>query len=87
MELVHRWWNGKWGRLARRDVWLEQDTTWHVRARQGDADNPGKTKAWTFASRGDADQLVGRLLAAEPTDDWRDITTISAQAPIRDQRG
>jgi hypothetical protein len=85
MELVQRWWNGKWGRLARRDVWLEQDSTWHVHARQGGVDSPTKDKTWTFANRAEADDMVRRLLAAEPTDDWRDITEISAKPPIRDQ--
>jgi hypothetical protein len=36
MDLVGRWWNGQYGRLARRDTWLTSDgRTWHVRARQG----------------------------------------------------
>jgi hypothetical protein len=83
VELVQRWWNGRFGRLARRDVWLERDTTWRVRARDGDGDSP--TKTWTFNNRAEADALVHRLITAEPADGWKDITDISSQSPKRDQ--
>jgi hypothetical protein len=83
VELVQRWWNGRFGRLARRDVWLERDTTWRVRARQGDGDSPIKT--WTFDNRAQADALVHRLITAEPADGWKDITDVSARSPKRDQ--
>jgi hypothetical protein len=83
MQLVQRWWNGRFGRLARRDVWLEEGTVWQVRARKGDGDS--RIKTWTFTNRTEADALVQRLLAVEPVDGWRDITDISANAntPIR----
>jgi hypothetical protein len=84
VELVQRWWNGRFGRLARRDVWLEQGTVWRVRARQGDGDSPMKT--WTFTNRAEADVLVQRLVTAEPADGWRDITDISANARTRDRQ-
>jgi hypothetical protein len=83
VQLVQRWWNGRFGRLARRDVWLEQGTVWRVRARQGDGDSP--TKAWTFTDRAEADVMVQRLLTAQATDEWRDITSASSGAPIRDR--
>lgn len=84
MQLVQRWWNGRFGRLARRDVWLEQGTVWRVRARQGDGDSPMKT--WTFTERSEAEALVQRLLTVKPGDEWRDLTDISANAPIRDRQ-
>jgi hypothetical protein len=48
VQLVQRWWNGRFGRLARRDIWLEQDTTWQVRSRKGDGASPATT--WRFES-------------------------------------
>ena len=77
MELVKRWWNGRYGRIARRDIWLERDTTWHVRARQGDGDSPSKT--WTFPDQAQADALVQQLLDTAP-DDWKDITDASSSS-------
>jgi hypothetical protein len=46
MDLVGRWWNGRWGRLARRDVWLRRRTVWEVEARQGENDD-GKSQRST----------------------------------------
>jgi hypothetical protein len=34
-RLVRHWFNGKWGRLARRDVKIFVDVSWWVEARQG----------------------------------------------------
>lgn len=36
--LLNHWWNGSWGRLTRRDVWLEElpDGRFLVRWRGGD---------------------------------------------------
>lgn len=38
MELIGHWWNGQWGTLGRRDVWLEQldDGRFRVRWRGRD---------------------------------------------------
>lgn len=38
MQLVTHWWNGTWGTMTRRDVWLEQldDGRFQVRWRGGD---------------------------------------------------
>lgn len=56
---------------------------WRVRARQGDGDSPMKT--WTFTERSEAEALVQRLLTVKPGDEWRDLTDISANAPIPDR--
>jgi hypothetical protein len=38
-EFRGRWWNGAYGRMARKDLWLWQDgAMWTVGARHGDAD-------------------------------------------------
>ena len=71
MELVQRWWNGRFGRLARRDIWLEREVIWHVKARNGDGDSP--IKAWAFSDHDDAQDLVQRLLA-KGGDGWRNLT-------------
>ncbi|MFI6129448.1 hypothetical protein [Micromonospora sp. NPDC051141] len=70
-EIVRRWWNGAWGRLARRDVWLVRQTTWQVVARAGDTET-GKVLRWTYDSPGEAEAMVDRLLRAESTGRWRE---------------
>jgi hypothetical protein len=54
-----------------------------VWARQHDGDSPMRT--WTFSNRAAADTPVQPLLAADPTDDWREISDISANSPGRDR--
>ena len=68
-DLVQRWWNGRWGRLARRDVRLTHQQRWTVEALDGGAE--GKVKTWTFDSEDQARELVTRLLAVG--DGWREI--------------
>jgi len=71
MELVQRWWNGRFGRLARRDIWLEREVIWHVRARNGDGDS--KIKAWTYTDRNQAEAMVDRLRSTGG-DGWKNLT-------------
>jgi hypothetical protein len=75
MRLVQRWWNGRFGRLARRDIWLEHDEVWHVRARQGDGES--RIKSWTYPTRQDADAMLHRLRETGG-DGWTDITAASS---------
>ncbi len=49
METVGRWWNGTWGRLARRDVYLRIGTVSEVEAREGGAE--GRSRTWQFETR------------------------------------
>ncbi len=77
MRLVQRLWNGRFGRLARRDIWLEHDEIWQVRARQGDGDSTIKT--WTYTNRDEADALVAELQATGG-DGWTDITKASSNS-------
>ncbi|MFG3701558.1 hypothetical protein ACGF5C_27150 [Micromonospora sp. NPDC047620] len=71
-EVAQRWWNGLWGRLSRRDVWLIRQTRWKVVARAGDTE-AGKMLLWTYDSRDEADAMVDRLLHADAAGQWREL--------------
>jgi hypothetical protein len=46
MRAVRHWWNGSWGRLSRRDVYVRTDgKRWEVEARLGGAE--GRSTVWT----------------------------------------
>ncbi|MGY4898639.1 hypothetical protein ACWEEK_24030 [Micromonospora aurantiaca (nom. illeg.)] len=70
-EVVRRFWNGVWGRLARRDVWLIRETRWKVIARAGDAET-GKVLRWEFETEPEAMLMVDRLLRADAAGQWRE---------------
>ena len=80
MDVVGRWWNGAWGRLVRRDVWLLRDTRWLVVARQGDADT-GTVRDWDFATEDEARAMVDRLLKAEGPGDWKSLDHFKMSPP------
>jgi hypothetical protein len=83
---VGRWWNGKWGRLARRDIWLTRETVWHVRARAGDSET-GRELHWSYATEAEARAMVDRLMRADRPDEWRDLTEVMRNSPTsRDDR-
>lgn len=70
MERLGHWWNGSWGRLARRDVFLYADAgRWLVQAREGGAD--GRSLCWTYPAEPDARAQVARLLAVGTG--WRSL--------------
>ena len=46
-ELIGRWWDGRFGRLALRDFWLYRTTTWRVESREGDATVVGEIPVLT----------------------------------------
>ncbi|BCJ58163.1 hypothetical protein Jiend_15850 [Micromonospora endophytica] len=73
-QVVRRWWNGLWGRLARRDVWLVRQTRWKVVARSGDS-GTGRTLRWEFDSKAEAQTMVDRLLRAPSPGSWREHAT------------
>src|SRR5688500_7408447 len=60
MEPVGKWWNGTWGRLARRDVFLRVGTLWEVEAREGGAD--GRSRIWRFLSEEEARAFAERCM-------------------------
>jgi hypothetical protein len=78
VDLVARWWNGRWGRLGRRDIWLRRRTVWEVEARHGETDD-GKSQRWEFTDDDEALAMIQRLMAAAP-DDWKDLTGVSTGA-------
>jgi len=69
METVGKWWNGTWGRLARRDVFLRVGTLWEVEAREGGAD--GRSRVWRFTSEEEARAFAQRCMTAPGR--WRDL--------------
>jgi hypothetical protein len=74
VERVHRhWWNGSWGRLARRDVyvWFDGYRRWAVEARSGGAEGTKRRQAVH-------DEHTALELAKRWRDlggrEWKDIT-------------
>jgi hypothetical protein len=68
------WWNGKWGRLARRDVllYLDDETQkWSVEAREGGVE--GHSRWWELNCEPDALQLIDGLTEATVVDNWREL--------------
>ncbi|WP_245718812.1 hypothetical protein [Micromonospora rhizosphaerae] len=84
-EVVRRWWNGCWGRLARRDVWLVRQTRWKLIARAGDSET-GKVLRWEFDTEPEALHMVDRLLRAETAGQWREQDPASPGVQPREQR-
>jgi hypothetical protein len=71
MEQRKHWWNGRWGRLGRKDVFLRTDgDQWHVEQRAGGAE--GVSRFYEFAGEEEAYEAVRALLAGD--DDWRDLS-------------
>jgi hypothetical protein len=80
VEVVGRWWNGIWGRLARRDIWLIRQTRWLVRARQGDAES-GQVLLWPYEEETGARAMIDRLIHADGPGTWRVLPTDTAPEP------
>jgi hypothetical protein len=71
VEQRKHWWNGHWGRLARRDVFLRTDgDQWLVEQRAGGSE--GRSRFFEFASEDDAYDVVRVLLDGH--DDWRELS-------------
>jgi hypothetical protein len=71
VEQRKHWWNGNWGRLARRDVYLRTDgDQWYVEQRAGGVD--GVSRWYEFDREEAAYDVIRALLAG--TDDWRDLS-------------
>jgi hypothetical protein len=71
MDVVAHWWNGTWGRMARRDVYLRTGQVWQVELREGGAE--GRVMVRVFDSEADARAFVDRALAAESG--WRELSS------------
>ena len=71
MEQRKHWWNGRWGRLARRDVFLRVDADrWYVEQRAGGAE--GVSHLHECDTEEQAYEVVRALLAG--SDDWREVS-------------
>ncbi|MBC8990891.1 hypothetical protein H9X95_12095 [Micromonospora chalcea] len=64
-EVVRRWWNGVWGRLTRRDVWLVREPHWTVMARVGNTES-GKVLRSEFDTEPPALEMVIACCAPTP---------------------
>jgi len=71
MEQRKHWWNGKWGRLARRDVYLRTDADrWYVEQRAGGAE--GTSRFHEFDGEDEAYEAIRGLIAG--MDPWRELS-------------
>jgi hypothetical protein len=71
VEQRKHWWNGKWGRLARRDVFLRTDGgRWYVEQRAGGAE--GISRHYEYGDEDDAYEAVRGLLVGP--DNWRELS-------------
>jgi len=72
-RVVASWWNGSFGRLAQRRIWLYTDgKVWRVQARHGDAD----ARVWErdYTSEPDARAVIDAMLArTAATNDWHEL--------------
>jgi hypothetical protein len=72
-RVVRHWWNGQWGRLGRRDVYIRSDNgrVFEVEVRQGGAEG----RAWLalFDTLDDAEAEADKHLHHEQ-DTWRDVS-------------
>ena len=70
MERRKFWWNGKWGRIARRDVLLYEDGgVWWVEARDGGVE--GRSRWLEYRDEDAAMETVRALIAG--TERWRQV--------------
>jgi hypothetical protein len=71
MEQRKHWWNGKWGRAARRDVYLRTNgDAWHVEQRAGGAE--GVSHFYEYETEEDAYDRVRALLVGPF--EWRELS-------------
>jgi hypothetical protein len=67
-----QWWNGRWSRLARRDVFVRNgaDGRWQVELRRGGPE--GRLRSRAFGSEGDAVAWVESAVL-DPESGWREV--------------
>jgi hypothetical protein len=56
METAGRWWNGSFGTMSRRDIYLRTSAVWTVELRQGGSD--GRSNVRRFGSEAEARAFV-----------------------------
>ena len=71
MEQRKHWWNGKWGRVARKDVYLRvSGDQWYVEQRAGGSD--GASHFFEFDNEDAAVDMIRALLNGP--DEWRELS-------------
>ncbi|GAA0717855.1 hypothetical protein Drose_34275 [Dactylosporangium roseum] len=67
-----QWWNGRWSRLVRRDVFVRNAAgdRWQVELRRGGPD--GRVRTRTFDSRAAAVEWVESTVL-DPGSGWREV--------------
>ena len=81
MDVIGKWWNGAWGRLVRRDVWLIRETRWVVIARQGGSED-GTSQEWAFEDEYAARGMVDRLKKANGPGQWQEASPGNLTPPL-----
>jgi hypothetical protein len=73
------WWNGHWGRLARRDLVLYEEIHggWLLEAREGGVE--GDSRWFRPPSEEDALQIADELMS-DPSDQWRELPVSTTPA-------
>jgi hypothetical protein len=74
MTLIGRWWNGQLSRNTRRDIWLQRDHVWRVKAREGD----GHANVWTqdYPTEEDARAAIAAMIERTGgSDEWQEFAT------------
>lgn len=67
---MRHWWNGRFGRLARRDIKIHlDDNGWRVEAIEGGTE--GRRRCWEPPTEEDALLLVDELMAG--SDGWQEL--------------
>jgi hypothetical protein len=71
--MIEHWWNGNFGRLARRDVWLWRSPAevWTVEICDGGVDS-GRRAEWSYPTEHDARRQLARCLNTGGAD-WKDL--------------
>jgi hypothetical protein len=75
METVEHWWNGAWGTLTRRDVFLRRNPAgplWEVEAREA-----GRSACREFATEAEARAMLARIVPMGSR--WRRIGEAAAR--------
>jgi hypothetical protein len=77
MEKLGRWWNGKWGRLARRRVALDRTADGYQVTAQEGTDEKGTERVWVLPDEATARRLIADLTEVTPDDPlsegWREM--------------
>jgi hypothetical protein len=71
VETLEHWFNGLWGTMSRRDIWLRHNPSgplWEIEARQA-----GQTAFAEYGSERAARRVLGDLLSGGPGQ-WRQLS-------------